>query len=831
VKDESFSDPLPRMVQRVQDFMRSQLRDFKFMGPDGKFVEEPEYPEEVWLEAIVNALIHRSYSLTNMPVQVEMYDDRLVVRSPGDYPAGVHPREFIHNPRNPHLMEAMRYLRFVRMLTEGSLRMREEMKRCNLPSPDFSLPGKHYVQVTLRNDIERRVKERTGDGSQVSEFLNLFRITWREAEDVQDQSEEALRPPEAGEVKDALVKSLRAQGFAVDSFFEENVMDLTKEYVLPELKRSGLAAIYPGFRFRVVKLSDVLYLLIDYTVHVRNKATLATLLKVFPDIASRRLRRGFLREDGSWVPCELSRIDDDGTVTIARWGHPGSEHKASASDVLPNLSTLVIAETLERAGVGVPLMQTIKQLSLNLTRNAPRERSQKTCEIAEHLGRTVFPLRIRGYRVHLSSEPQQAKGPVLSLKADLGDPEPVFSKDSEGRARTVINGLSTYGSYEKPQQEMPLVLLCTRDRVAQMKALVDLIQKGSAKYRGLEKTFSISFADPVVEAVGSPEEYVARCRQICASVSPGSFFLVYCPEKGYSRADYRSPYYQVKHFLLEAGFPSQMVDEETLQTPRFKDYNLALDIFAKAGYVPWVLSQGLPDADLFLGISYSSIQGPRGIERLIGYVNVFDRYGRWLYYRGNTKPVPFEKRDEAFRDLVSEVAREYQKKAKLQRMHVHHGFRLSRKAMKEIASGLKDEAPGAEASFVHINSHTPIRLYDKRTDGDGTLPRGKYVVLAPNRFYLATTGQNDLGQRGLGTPRPLEARISRVRSIGTLDARVYAQHILSLTRLNWASTKDFCRQPITLKFASDIAHLMNVFLTSFGEFKLHPSLERTPWFL
>lgn len=37
------------------------------------------------------------------------------------------------------------------------------------------------------------------------------------------------------------------------------------------------------------------------------------------------------------------------------------------------------------------------------------------------------------------------------------------------------------------------------------------------------------------------------------------------------------------------------------------------------------------------------------------------------------------------------------------------------------------------------------------------------------------------------------------------------------------------REPITLKFASDIAYLMNVFLASVGNFKMHPRLEKTPW--
>ena len=124
----------------------------------------------------------------------------------------------------------------------------------------------------------------------------------------------------------------------------------------------------------------------------------------------------------------------------------------------------------------------------------------------------------------------------------------------------------------------------------------------------MEKTFCFSFGKEIPLEAKTPEEYLAKCRQSCATVPQDSVFFVYCPERGYSRADYDAPYYQVKHFLLEAGFPSQMVDEDTLSNPAHKDYNLALDIFAKAGHVPWVLAEGLPDADLFLGLSYSSIR-------------------------------------------------------------------------------------------------------------------------------------------------------------------------------------------------------------------------------
>jgi hypothetical protein len=55
--------------------------------------------------------------------------------------------------------------------------------------------------------------------------------------------------------------------------------------------------------------------------------------------------------------------------------------------------------------------------------------------------------------------------------------------------------------------------------------------------------------------------------------------------------------------------------------------------------------------------------------------------------------------------------------------------------------------------------------------------------------------------------------------------------MLSLTRLNWASTRAFCHAPITIKFAHDIVYLMNVFLATGADFRLHHGLQNTPWFL
>src|SRR5207249_3540408 len=128
------------------------------------------------------------------------------------------------------------------MLSEGSLRMKQEMERANLPLPDFSAPGNPYVRVILRNDIERRrLKQKAGENA-VNEFTNYFRITWT----LEKEQENSQQPPNRTEINQALLNALKAQGYMVDSFTHDKAVRTQEEQVVPELQKSGLAAIYAG---------------------------------------------------------------------------------------------------------------------------------------------------------------------------------------------------------------------------------------------------------------------------------------------------------------------------------------------------------------------------------------------------------------------------------------------------------------------------------------------------------------------------------------------------------------------------------------------------------
>ncbi|WP_417744711.1 ATP-binding protein [Rosistilla oblonga] len=162
---------VPEVIHKVEEILESQLRTFSKLYPDGKFYTTQEYPKSAWYEAVVNACVHRSYSLRNMQVFVKMFDDRLEVISPGDFPPCVTPENVysVQHSRNPVLMDAMWHLGIVKMANEGTKRMRDTMAAMALPEPIFERKelGSATVQVTLRNNIKQRKVWVDGDVTKI----------------------------------------------------------------------------------------------------------------------------------------------------------------------------------------------------------------------------------------------------------------------------------------------------------------------------------------------------------------------------------------------------------------------------------------------------------------------------------------------------------------------------------------------------------------------------------------------------------------------------------------------------------------------------------------
>ena len=82
----------------------------------GRRIDLPAYPENVIREAIVNALVHRDYSILGSDITIAIYNDRLEIQSPGRLPNTVTVegmKSGLRYARNQMLVNVMRDYRYV----------------------------------------------------------------------------------------------------------------------------------------------------------------------------------------------------------------------------------------------------------------------------------------------------------------------------------------------------------------------------------------------------------------------------------------------------------------------------------------------------------------------------------------------------------------------------------------------------------------------------------------------------------------------------------------------------------------------------------------------
>lgn len=166
VKDETFDGPLIKALPAAKAFIASQLRDFQFQRPGGRFATIPEYPEFPWSEGLANAMAHRDYSIAGEYTRVYIYDDRMEIQSPGKLPniVSLENMRYTRYSRNPAIARVFTAFEWVRELNEGVRKIYEDMEAAGLPEPEFSMPNKLSVKLTLRNDLANRIPRLQGEG-------------------------------------------------------------------------------------------------------------------------------------------------------------------------------------------------------------------------------------------------------------------------------------------------------------------------------------------------------------------------------------------------------------------------------------------------------------------------------------------------------------------------------------------------------------------------------------------------------------------------------------------------------------------------------------------
>lgn len=844
--EKKFSGSLTKQIRDFRNFIGDSafFEIYQRRNPNGGFIEEPEYPQIVLDEALVNAIAHRDYAITR-PILCEKYLDAYVVISPGVIlQNGKVPEHFSlddtrleHHSRNPKLMEWLRLMKdakgaaYVQALQEGTKRMRDEMAKLSLPSPIYETNALETRLILYNNSHIRKETVGAIETEISPEFTNLYGIVG-----IIPEKEYEKRNQQRKELAVSLKNKLTANGWYIDKSDFSQVVAHRKGLALsipPDVQK--VLQIFPSYIFQIKEYFGKIYLNVDFTVTLQSVMNLNAVLSYLSNEELSGVR--CVCQFQGWSNGKIMTIENDNCSVFIF--DTQSQEVFPLNKVIPKLPQDMIRRILVAKGIQFDLPKELKKAVFATDKNASRIRAQSTQNVINDVAETIFPLEISGVTTQLSIAPlrlsSKGDGERLLRVDSLTEPKVEFSKHHS--TSDVREGITQYGSYENQPKDIEIIPICASVYQAQMSSLIERLRTGKFKFKGSERTFSAKLKYNTV--INASENDIEK--EVLRLLNQNSewkgqkdlprIFLIHCPESGHSLDDENSPYYRVKRILLEAGIPCQMIDTPTMTNPDYKDLNLSLNIAAKCGQTPWVLPESIPDCDFFVGLSYTQ-NYRKSTSRIMAFANVFNNYGRWEFFSGGSEVFGYDQKTENYERLVRET---------LMKLHLseqpticfHYTAKFSREDKEAILRAAKTVRPNGTYVFVWINSHHNVRLYDERAETNGSLTRGKYIVGGKNQIYLSTTGNNPF-RRALGTPKPLELNVYVSRGNGENippDLRILASQVLSLTKLNWASTDSHCAEPITTKYAGDIAYLTDAFMRQEGEFRLHPVLERTPWFI
>ena len=134
---------IQEMLDGAMQFVNRNMHTKTIIDPNtGKREDRTDYPITALREAILNALVHRDYSVhtEGMPIQITMYEDRIEIKNPG----GLYGRIKIDqlgkvqpDTRNPIIATELEVLKVTENRYSGIPTIRRAMQEYGLPQPEF----------------------------------------------------------------------------------------------------------------------------------------------------------------------------------------------------------------------------------------------------------------------------------------------------------------------------------------------------------------------------------------------------------------------------------------------------------------------------------------------------------------------------------------------------------------------------------------------------------------------------------------------------------------------------------------------------------------------
>ena len=177
--DRRLEGTIPDVIARAAELIDQWAPKRRALKNEGTFGPTDIIPRDAWLEAVVNAVVHRSYSMAGDHIRVSIFPHRIEVSSPGRFPGmsdPSRPLEIARYARNPRIARVCADLGITQELGEGIRRMVDDMRRAGLADPRYRQTSTSViVRLDATSAISSHVMERLPHGS--LEVVTLLRST------------------------------------------------------------------------------------------------------------------------------------------------------------------------------------------------------------------------------------------------------------------------------------------------------------------------------------------------------------------------------------------------------------------------------------------------------------------------------------------------------------------------------------------------------------------------------------------------------------------------------------------------------------------------------
>lgn len=155
---ETFSQPLVLLPKAIEGWLENNLQKAIDTSSQFKRSDKYEFPLEILREVIINAIIHRDYSIEGAKSHVEIDDQKIVVKSPGAPPPSITIEQMnsFKAPtisRNPLISYIFNLMKFAEERGRGMRIFKSLLFNHGLPLPDFSFDGT-YLTVTFYRSFD-----------------------------------------------------------------------------------------------------------------------------------------------------------------------------------------------------------------------------------------------------------------------------------------------------------------------------------------------------------------------------------------------------------------------------------------------------------------------------------------------------------------------------------------------------------------------------------------------------------------------------------------------------------------------------------------------------